>query len=97
MKRIVGLLFLLVVLILGLFFGLLNADPVPLNYYLGTRELPLSLLLVLAVLVGAVCGALASLGIVLRMRHENSRLRKQIRLSEKEVANLRAIPLKDTR
>ena len=97
MKRIVGLLFLLVVLILGLFFGLLNSDPVPLNYYLGTRELPLSLLLVLAVLVGAVCGALASLGIVLRMRRENSRLRKQIRLSEKEVANLRAIPLKDTR
>lgn len=97
MKRILGLVFFLLVLVFGLFFGLLNAEPVPINYYFGSRELPLSLILVITLLAGAVCGALAGLGLVFRMRREIARLRRELRASEKELANLRALPLKDER
>jgi len=38
---------------------------------------------------------LAALGMVLRARHEAARLRQKVALAEKEVANLRAIPIKD--
>jgi len=95
MKRIFGLLFFLVVLVIGLFFGVLNAEPVPVNYYFGSRLLPLSLVLVITLLIGALCGAIASLGPALRMRREISRLRKEIKVSERELANLRSLPLKD--
>lgn len=97
MKRIIGLVFFLIVLVFGLFFGLLNADPVPVDYYLGTREVPLSLVVVITLLFGALLGALAGLGLVLKMKRETSRLRKEIKVTEKELNNLRSIPLKDQR
>lgn len=96
MKRIVGFLFVLVVLIFGLSFGLLNADPVKVNYYFGSRELPLSFVLVVMLIVGALAGALAALGMVLRTKRELHRLRREIRVAEKELSNLRSLPLKDS-
>lgn len=97
MKRILGLVFFLIVLAFGLFFGLLNADPVTVDYYLGTREIPLSLILVITLLAGALLAALASIGLVLRMKREISRLRRKVGVTEKELNNLRSIPLKDER
>lgn len=97
MKRIFGLVFVLIVLVFGLYFGLLNADSVPVNYYFGTRELPLSLVLMITLLIGAVLGALASLGLVVRMKREAARLRREARAAEKELNNLRSLPLKDDR
>jgi lipopolysaccharide assembly protein A len=97
MKRIVGFLFVLLVLVFGLFFGLLNADPVTVNYYFGARELPLSFVLVVMLVVGAVAGALAGLGVVLKTRREVRRLRKELRVAEKELGNLRSLPLKEPR
>ncbi len=97
MKRIVGFLFVLLVLVFGLFFGLLNADPVQVNYYFGSRELPLSFVLVMMLVIGALAGALAGLGVVLRSKREVRRLRKEIRVAEKELSNLRSLPLKEPR
>jgi len=47
MKRIVFLLFFLVVLVVGLSFAVINIEPVKVNYYLGSVEMPLALLIVL--------------------------------------------------
>lgn len=97
MKRIVGFVFFLAVLVFGLFFGLLNADPVQVNYYFGSRELPLSFVLVVMLVIGALAGALAGLGLVLRMKREVHRLRREARTAEKELTNLRSLPIKEPR
>jgi putative membrane protein len=95
MKRIVMMAVLLVVAMFGLSFALINADPVQLNYYLGTIQAPLSLVLVFALALGAGLGVLATMGVVLKQKRELARLRKSVKLTEKEVANLRSLPLKD--
>lgn len=95
MKRVLGLLFLLLVLIFGLYFGLLNAEPVTVNYYFGSRTLPLSFVLVVMLVVGAVLGAIAGLGHSFRLRRDIHRLRRENRIAEQELANLRSLPIKD--
>lgn len=81
--------------ILGIVFAALNADKVTLNYHFGEVHLAISLVIAIAIFIGAFLGMLASLGIVLRTRHEMARLRKRVEMTEKEVTNLRAIPLRD--
>lgn len=95
MKRIFSLVFLLIALICGLFFGLLNAEPVRVDYYFGARELPLSLILVITLLAGAVCGVLAALGLIVRKNREIGRLRKELKITGKELSNLRSLPYQD--
>jgi len=94
--RIVALLLLLIVVVLGLVFAVLNAHPVELHYYFGTSESPLSLIVVLAFGVGVLLGIFSSLGIIVRLKRDASRLRKDVKLAEKEVSNLRNLPLRDT-
>ncbi len=94
MKRISLLILLFIVAILGLSFAVLNADMVALKYYFGEIRAPLSLIIVLSLACGALLGVAATMTIVLRLRRELSRLNKTIKLTEKEVANLRALPLK---
>ncbi len=95
MKRIVYLIIFLIVAIAGLSFALMNAQQVTLTYYFGTIEAPLSLVVVVSIAVGALLGVLASMSMTLSLKHEISRLRKTLRNKEKELGNLRALPLKD--
>lgn len=96
MKRIVTFILLLLVSLLGLSFALMNAETVQINYYLGNFQAPLSLVVVIAIIVGACLGVLASTGIVLKQKRELARLRKSNKLAEQEVSNLRVLPLKDS-
>jgi putative membrane protein len=82
-------------MLVGVALAVMNADPVNLNYYFGSRELPLSVLLVGAVFVGAILGMAAGLGGMLRVKRENADLRRQARLASEEVNNLRSLPIKD--
>ncbi len=95
MKRVISFIVFFVVAAVGIAFAVLNADLVHLNYYFGASRAPLSLVLVLAIAAGAVLGIIASVGMLLRMKRDNARLRKAVDLSRKEIANLRAIPLRD--
>lgn len=96
MKRIITFVLLLLVSLLGLSFALMNAESVQLNYYFGSVEAPLSLLVVVAIIVGAGLGVLASMGVVLRQKRELAKLRKSQKLATQEISNLRSLPLKDT-
>ena len=96
MKRIVTFAVLLLVSLLGLTFALRNAETVQLDYYFGSLQAPLSLVVVIAIIVGAGLGVLASLGIVIGLKRELAKLRKSAKIAEEEVSNLRALPLKDT-
>jgi putative membrane protein len=80
----------------GLSFAVLNSETVPLNYYFGDRNLPLSLVVVIAFALGAAVGGLFSLALVIRLKREMARLRRIVRLNEKEILNLRSIPIKDS-
>ena len=95
MTRIIGLIFILVVLLFGLSFAALNAGPVQIHYFFGTRQAPLSLILVLAFVFGALFGTMFNLGVMLRLKRQISRLRKEVTFTEKEVKNLRTLPVKD--
>jgi hypothetical protein len=45
--------------------------------------------------VGVVLGIFSMMSMVIRLKHELSRKNKEVKVIEKEVANLRALPLKD--
>lgn len=96
MKRIVIFAVLLLVTLLGLSFALMNADSVRLMYYFGEVQAPLSLVVVLAIALGAFLGVLASMGMVVGQKREIAKLRKSVKIAEEEVSNLRSLPLKDS-
>lgn len=85
-----------VIFLIGLTFACLNAESVSINYYIGTAKLPLSLLLAFAFLVGGLLGLFAGLKRLLRLKRERYRLQQRLKLAEKEIENLRVMPLKDT-
>lgn len=95
MRRIIGLIALLVVVLFGLSFALLNAHPVSVDYYFGELGLPLSLLLVFMLIIGAGIGVLGCLSLLLSKANQVRRMRKQLASTEREVTQLRRLPLKD--
>ena len=95
MLRIVNLIVVLLLVIIGVVFAALNAGHVQLNYYFSSLDIPLSLIMVLSMIVGAILGILACSKTILKARRESSRLRKSVAVAEKEISNLRKIPIKD--
>lgn len=95
MARIINLITFLVVLTIGLAFAVLNAEPVEIDYYFGSWRLSLSLVIVFSLLIGVLAGVIASLGFVFRLKREISALRKSGKLADEELANLRALPVRD--
>jgi putative membrane protein len=96
MTRILKFGFILLVMLIGLAFHLRNNQPVDLNYYLGVVSLPFSLYVIASLCVGALLGGLVVLPRLLWLKQENARLRKRLQVNEKELNNLRVIPVKDT-
>ena len=95
MKRIIGVLILLIAVVTGLVFAVMNANQVELNYYFGSGSVPLSLALVVALSLGALLGLVSGIGFVLGLKRENGKLKREVKILEKEIMNLRNIPLKD--
>jgi len=93
--RIITYLLLLIIILIGITFAVLNPNIVTVNYYVGQKTLPLSLLLVLVFGVGCFLGLLVGGWIVLKVNLKNFRLKQRLKVVEKEVQNLRAIPLQD--
>ena len=95
MARILGILVVLVVVILGISFAVLNAQPVTINYYLGAEEAPLALIVVLAFTAGVLLGLVGGIFKVIGLANEARRLRRELRRVEKEVVSLRPITIED--
>ena len=94
MVRLLGFLLLIVLVVLGLSFAVLNAQLVSLNYYLGYREIPLSIIVVLSLAAGAVIGALVSMGMILRLKRQAAQLRKKLRQAEQAAEQMQILPAK---
>ena len=93
--RIISYFFLLVIVLFGMTFATLNSESVVINYYLGQSTLPLSLLLVLVFALGCLVGMLVGFWLVIKAKMTNYRMKQRLSLAEKEIQNLRAIPLQD--
>lgn len=94
MKRLVIILFLLLVALVGVSIAALNAGEVTFDYYLSSVTLPLAVLVFIALSLGALAGVLLSFGVILAMRHNHAQIRKRLKLCEQEIKNLREIPIK---
>ena len=93
--RLIKLLIILVLIIIGAAFAVHNGESVVLNYYFGSQELPLSLLLIGTLIIGAIVGMVSATGSILRLKRENAALRRKSKVVAEEVENLRTIPLKE--
>ncbi len=95
MRRIITIILFIIVLILSAGFSAINLAPVDINYYLGALSLPLSVVIIVAVILGCLLGALALSTSIFRLRYENRRLRKKLTVSEQEINSLRILPITD--
>ncbi len=91
---IIKLLLLLAFMVIGASFALINDKPVTVDLYFVTPQLPLSLLLLLALGCGIILGGLAGMVYFMRVKKENADLKRKTRLVNEEVKNLRAMPIK---
>ena len=91
MLRLLDILIVLAVFILGLFFYMNNSYLIEINYYFGQVNLPVSLVLFIVLFSGALIGILVMVPILMQLQREKFTLRRQIKVSKKEIENLRSM------
>ncbi len=85
----------LLLILIGVSFAGLNASSVDVNMYFTTLHMPISMLIVLTLGMGVFIGCVLFLGRLWRLKAELRKIKNQLKLTEKEIKNLRAIPLQD--
>lgn len=85
----------LIIILVGASFAALNADSVQVNFYFTKVNMPISVLITIMLGVGLIIGFLLFLFRYWRLKVKYSRLQSKLRLTEKEIKNLRSIPLQD--
>ena len=93
--RVIIWLFYLLLILLGVTFAALNAGTVQVNFYMRTLSIPISVLMTIMFGVGLLLGFLLSLLRYWRLKMELIKIKNQLKISTKEIKNLRDIPLKD--
>jgi len=91
--KVVKFVLVVLFLIVGAAFAIINDQPVELDLYFLIARLPLSLLLLLAMGSGIFLGAIVSAFYFMRLRQENAHLRRQNRLAGKDAGGLPKVPL----
>lgn len=94
MLRTLGILLLIVIFCLGAAIGYFNLTPVDFDYLFGTIELQLVLLLLIVFAFAVVLTVLLCGYRMVGQRGEIRRLRRKLKLTQSELNNLRALPLK---
>jgi lipopolysaccharide assembly protein A len=93
--RIFTLLLTIVLILCGVSFAALNAKAVTINFYFKLVTMPVSLVIVLSFGLGMLVGFCLIVFKTMKLKRENRKMKGKIELTQKEVKNLRAIPLKD--
>jgi putative membrane protein len=93
--RIISAFFILAIFFFGVTFAALNTESVTINYYFDQSTISLPLLLAIVFASGCLLGIVVGLWLVLKAKLKNYRMRYKLSMAEKEIENLRAIPLKD--
>lgn len=96
MKKLISLVFFLILVVIALTINLQNPQTVELNYYFNLQwEAPIVLVLTLTFVLGLVFGWLFMTVSVLKNKRAVGKTKRQLAKAEKEVENLRAMPIKD--
>jgi putative membrane protein len=93
--RLLMLVFYILLIILGVSFAALNATTVEVNFYLKTISMPVSVLMTIMLGVGILFGFFIFISRHWRLKMEYRKMKSQLKLTEKEIKNLRSIPLQD--
>ncbi len=94
--KLIGFIVLLLIIIIGATFAMLNSETVHFNYYVGHRDSALSLLLGLSLLIGFFLGWVMMFFSLLSHKAKISSLRRKLKIAETEIQNPRHIPIKNT-
>lgn len=96
MKKIIYLILFLVLLVLAVTLNVKNDQLVTLSYYFNLEwRAPLALIVTASFVVGLAFGWLFMSLSLLKNKHAVGRANKKLAKVEKEVENLRSMPLKD--
>lgn len=79
MGRYISYIVLIIILIIGISFAILNASPVTVDYYAAKTTLPLSIVIFGSFVLGIIVGILVMLPKWLSARFSIRRLRKQVK------------------
>lgn len=94
MRILIILVIMLLSIALGLVFIALNSARVDINFFFFQMQgYPLAIGMFLALAFGALLGILASLGMIISLRLELKRVRRQTKNVELELSKLRTLPL----
>jgi len=95
MKRIFYSIVVILTLVIGAVFSARNASMIKMDFIITVVETNLSLAIILAMLLGACLGVLASLVWLISAKRDLQHLKKKTDILQKELNNLRAIPIRD--
>ena len=93
--RIVMTVFYLLLILAGISFAALNASSVPVNLYFTVLTLPIAVWMTMMWGLGILFGFFLFLCRYWRLKGELHKVKNQLKMTEKEIKNLRSIPLKD--
>lgn len=92
MLRALGILLLVVIFCLAAALGYFNLTQVQFDYLLGTAQLHLVVLVLIAFAFGVIIAVLLSAYRMLRQRGEIRRLKRRLRTTEAELHKLQVVP-----
>lgn len=95
MMRFFMMIFYVLIMLVGVAFAALNASEVTLNLYFKTLNLPISVYIISAFGLGIICGFMVFIGRYWGLRSKHRKVKHELHVMEKEIKNLRSIPLKD--
>lgn len=95
MLRMLRTILVLLALLLGMVFALMNHQAVTVDLLFDQFELPLVALLIINLLLGLVIGILIYMPRQLALRLDLERTRKKLATAETEIRNLRNLPIQD--
>lgn len=93
--RILMLVIYIVLIVIGVSFAALNASSVAVNFYFKTVTMPISVLMTIMLGIGILIGFILFINRYWRLKIECHKMKNQLKLTEKEIKNLRSIPLQD--
>lgn len=95
MRRLFGLILTILLILIGVSFSYLNSQQVTINLFVANYHLALSLLLTVTLVIGILFGVVLTSIKFFRLRRELKKLKHRLLVTEKEISNLRTIPVKD--
>ncbi len=94
-KKYFSITFFLLIFIISMAFFLKNDQTITVHYLIDSQEFSLSLCLFISLGIGTLLGILAWLPKVLSLKYRIRKLEKQAKFTEKELNNLRVMPMQD--